>query len=96
MDFWQWSQFVLTFALVVTMAYFATRFLGQRGFTGRNKDMRVFSSTSLGGRRYLTLVQVREHTYLLGVTDHSITLISKLDGEPEPTSAQQQGEQSEQ
>ena len=87
MSLWQWIQFVISFSIVIGLAYYVSRFLGQRILPMKNKELRVLESASLGGRRFLTLVQARDRVLLIGVTDHSINLLGEWNdsevGEPD-------------
>ena len=67
------------FVFVVGLAYFAARFLGghfaqqQLGYGGR-----VLSHLPLGPNRSVCVVEMADRVLLLGVTEHSITLLSEI------------------
>ena len=72
------SLFVI-FAFVVGMAYLAARFLG--GHFAKQKSAvggRILSHLPLGPGRSVCAVSMAGHVYLLGVTEHSITLLSEV------------------
>ena len=67
------------FAFVVGMAYFAARFLGghfaqQKTGTGG----RILAHLPLGPNRSVCVVEMAGKVFLLGVTEHSITLLSEI------------------
>ena len=72
------------FAFVVGLAYFAARFLGghfaqqKLGYGGR-----VLSHLPLGPNRSVCVVEMADRVLLLGVTEHSITLLSEITDEAE-------------
>ena len=67
------------FAFVVGLAYFAVRFLGghfaqqKLGYGGR-----LLSHLPLGPNRSVCVVEMADRVFLLGVTEHSITLLSEI------------------
>lgn len=72
------------FVFVVGLAYFAARFLG--GHFGQQKlgyGGRVLSHLPLGPNRSVCVVEMADRIFLLGVTEHSITLLSEITDEAE-------------
>ncbi len=71
------------FAIVVVMAYLAARFMGgrfNRNVSGNGG--RLLDTLPLGPRMSVSLVEVADRVFLLGVTEHNITLLSEItDGE---------------
>jgi flagellar protein FliO/FliZ len=68
------------FAFVVGMAYFAARFLGghfaqQRTGTGGQ----IIAHLPLGPNRSICVVLMAGKCFMLGVTEHNITLLTELD-----------------
>ncbi|MDY4696596.1 FliO/MopB family protein [Selenomonas montiformis] len=67
------------FAFVVGLAYFAARFLG--GHFARQKmgyGGAILSHLPLGPNRSVCAVEMAGRVFLLGVTEHSITLLSEI------------------
>ena len=67
------------FAFVVGLAYFAARFLG--GHFARQKmgyGGAILSHLTLGPNRSVCAVEMAGRVFLLGVTEHSITLLSEI------------------
>jgi flagellar protein FliO/FliZ len=65
---------LFTFAVVVGLAYFTSKFLSQRwSSTVQSKNMIVRDMVSLGANKSLYLVEIGNKALLLGVTDHNIT-----------------------
>lgn len=67
------------FGFVVVMAYFAARFLGgkfARHITGSGG--RILEHLPLGPNRSVCVVEMANRLFLLGVTEHSITLLSEI------------------
>ncbi len=48
------------------------------------KEIKIIETTHLSPNRTVHLVQVGKQVYLLGATDHEVTLLSKLDEEEIP------------
>lgn len=72
------SLFVV-FAFVVGMAYLAARFLGghfAKPMDGRGG--RVVSHLPLGPNRSVCIVEMASRFFLLGVTEHQITLLGEI------------------
>lgn len=67
------------FGFVVVMAYFAARFLGGKfaqHMTGSGG--RILEHLPLGPNRSVCVVEMANRVFLLGVTEHSITLLSEI------------------
>ncbi len=81
-----WSAFAYlislfaVFAVVVVMAYFAARFIGGR-FNARMSASggRVLENLPLGPNRSVCAVEMAGRVFLLGVTDHNITLLGEIE-----------------
>ena len=75
--------------LILYLAYWVTRWIGMRSMpqsasarvrTGGSGKFCVLGQLGLGGRNErLVLVRLEERCYLLGVTEHQITLLRELD-----------------
>ena len=87
-------------AAVLFLAWFATKQIAQRpglqGFGGRlsNRDMRVLAQLPLGSQQRLVVAECGTHYFLLGVTEHQITLLSELSEEEVQQWRQEQEERS--
>ncbi len=67
------------FGFVVVMAYFAARFMGgkfARHITGNGG--RILEHLPLGPNRSVCAVEIAGHVFLLGVTEHNITVLSEI------------------
>lgn len=80
-----WSTFAYlvslfaVFGFVVVLAYFAARFMGgkfARHITGSGG--RILEHLPLGPNRSVCVVEMANRLFLLGVTEHSITLLSEI------------------
>jgi flagellar protein FliO/FliZ len=69
---------LLAFAVVIGLAYFTSRVLGQKLGRGINNSSRVLSTVSLGANRTLQVVEVAGKVLVLGVSEHSITLLQEV------------------
>ena len=70
---------LLTFAFVMFLAYFASRLLGKK--LGASSDMmgrRILQIIPLGGIRSIQVVDIAGKIFVLGVTEHSITLLQEI------------------
>lgn len=74
---------VMGLGFVIVLLYGGARYVLPRiqGMTGATRsEIDVVSRATLGGRRQVVLVATRGRTYLVGVTDHSVSLIDEVDG----------------
>lgn len=70
---------LVTFVVVIALAYFTSRFLGQRmsRYSGTG-DNRVLASLPLGQNRGVFVVEVAGKFLVLGVTDHSVNFLQEI------------------
>ena len=88
-NFWSLLGVLAVIVLILYLTYFATRWIGSRGvpggagtlLAGGAGDLRVLSQLGVGRNERLVLARLGERCYLLGVTEHQITLLRELDGE---------------
>lgn len=68
------------FAVVLVMAYFAARFIGGRFNAARLSASggRVLENLPLGPNRSVCTVEMAGRVFLLGVTDHNISLLGEI------------------
>ena len=72
------------FAFVVVMAYMASRFLsGRFAQTSEGQGGRILAHLPLGPNRSVCVVELAERVFMLGVTEHSITLLREVTDEDE-------------
>lgn len=72
----------LKLGLVLLLIYSAAIYLRRRQNSGHplsKKQIQVLETTHLSPHRALHLVQVGDHTYLIGATDHNIHLLSQVE-----------------
>lgn len=70
---------LLTFAIVVGLAFFTSKFLSQRvAHTVQSRNMIIHDVVSLGTSKALYLVEVNNKILLLGVSDHNITSLQEF------------------
>ena len=81
-----WSTFTyiaslfVVFLIVVLMAYYASRFLGGRfGKALQGNGGRILENLALGPNRSACVVELGGRVFLLGVTEHSITLLREIE-----------------
>ncbi len=73
---------------ILLLAYWFSRFLGKRwsgGLSGRH--LKIIDRLQVGADRYLLLVKLQDHTYLVGVSEKGIQLLAEPEGGfdvPEP------------
>lgn len=66
---------LITFIVVIGLAYFTSRFVGQKmGKTAASSDNKVILTLPLGANRGVYVVEVAGKFLVLGVTDHNINL----------------------
>lgn len=72
-------SFLLTFLVVLALAYFTSRFLAQRmpraGGFGNGK---VYTTLFLGPNRAVYVVEIAGKIMVLGVTEHNISLLGEI------------------
>lgn len=88
-NFWSLLGVLAVIVLILYFAYFATRWIGTHSVPGGAgtlrmggaEDLRILGQLGVGRNERLVLVRLGERCYLLGVTEHQITLLRELDGE---------------
>lgn len=75
---------ILTFLVIIGLAYFTSRVVGQRmSGLGANKSNRILSSIVLGPNRSINVVDVAGKVLIIGVTEHNICLLQEVKDEGE-------------
>ena len=75
---------LLTFALVIGLAFFASRFIGRKmGSVSAMGPNKVLATLSLGTNRGIYIVEIAGKCFALGVTDHEITVLHEITDELE-------------
>lgn len=71
---------LIAFAVVLIMAYFAARFIGGRFNAARitASGGRILENLPLGPNRSVCTVEMAGRVFLLGVTDHNISLLGEI------------------
>lgn len=73
------NVFALLFVLSLILAiYVVLQRLSGRFPQDKTRSIQVIESVSLGNKRDLYLVQVQEQCFLLGATDHGISMMSAI------------------
>lgn len=91
---WSLAGAILVFCFVLGLAYWFSKFLGTRmGCSASGHNMKVIEQLNLGmngfGRAMngqLLLVRIGEETYLIGVSQAGVQLLTRLEGEFEEAS----------
>lgn len=89
---------LITVLLILLLAYWVTRFIGQRGLPGwargvqNSGGLRVMWQLSLGKGERLVLVRLHERCLLLGVSGGGITVLTELTQEEAARWLQKDGE----
>ena len=68
------------FGFVVVMAYFAARFLGGKfaQHAAGGNGGRILEHLPLGPNRSVAVVEMANRVFLIGVTEHSITMLAEI------------------
>lgn len=70
---------IATFAVVIGLAYFTSRFLGHKmGQASVVGDNRILVTLALGPNRAVYIVEIAGKFFVLGVTEHNITLLEEI------------------
>ena len=89
-NFWSLLGVLAAVVLILYLAYAATKWLGTHSLpggagalfaSGSAERFRLLAQLGVGRNERLVLVRLDERCYLLGVTEHQITLLRELDGE---------------
>ncbi len=87
--FWSLLGVLAVVVLILYLAYYATRWIGMHGAPGGGgafraggaERFRILGQLGVGRNERLVLVRLDERCYLLGVTEHQITLLRELEGD---------------
>ncbi len=63
----------------LALALALARRWSRRGRTGTGETIRLVTSRYLGGKRFLTVVEVEGHRLLLGLAGDRVSLVARLD-----------------
>ncbi len=88
-NFWSLLGILAVVILILWFAYYATKWIGTHGVPGGaaacpgggGGKLRILGQLGVGRNERLVLVRLNERCYLLGVTEHQITLLRELDGD---------------
>ena len=89
---------LITVVLILLLAYWVTRFIGQKGLPGwargaqNSGELQLLWQLSLGKSERLVLVRLHERCLLLGVSGGGITVLTELTREEAAVWLQKQGE----
>ena len=68
--------------LVLLLAYWCSRFLGKNwSRVSGTRELKVIDQLQIGQDKRILLVKLREHTYLIGVSQAGITLLTEAEGD---------------
>ena len=87
--FWSLLGVLAVVVLILYFAYAATKWIGTHSvpggagmpFAGGSGNLRLLGQLGVGRNERLVLVRLSERCFLLGVTEHQITLLRELDGD---------------
>lgn len=80
--FWIIVQMILALGLIIVLAWGAIQFLGSRiNSRLQGQWIRVLDEVILGQNRGIVAVEIGGRVFLLGVTDHQISMLTELDDE---------------
>lgn len=76
---------------VLFLAYYLTRFYAKRfgAVLGHSDNIKVIDRVPVGKGSSIAVIELQEKQYMVGITEHSINLITKLDENlPAPSSVE--------
>lgn len=80
------SSLLIVLALILLVAYLVRRFLNSRLSRWRSAPMiQLLSTTYLGAKRQISVIEVGQEYLVVGVTPNQISLITKLEHAPIPS-----------
>lgn len=71
--------FVFVIGVILLIYWIAGSWQAQGG--GRGRLIKIIDRTMLGRDKFLVLMQLQGNTYLLGVTNETVALLDKIEGE---------------
>lgn len=80
-DYFSLAGALLTVVCILALAFWCSRMLGKgfiRQSSGRN--LKVVEQLQVGPDKYILLLKLQEHTYLVGVSAAGIQMLSEVDG----------------
>ncbi|WP_378951845.1 flagellar biosynthetic protein FliO [Pelosinus sp. sgz500959] len=70
---------LVTFAIVIGLAYFASRFLGEKmGSKLAMGNQKIIATLPMGANRAIYVVEIAGKFLIVGVTDHSINVLQEI------------------
>jgi flagellar biosynthetic protein FliO len=80
LNFWDYFQAVVIIAAVLFAAYYVTRLVAKSGSGGfrRSSGIRLVGSQSLGRDKSVSVVEIGEYTYILGVSAQRVELLDRF------------------
>ncbi|VBB08083.1 flagellar biosynthesis protein flio [Lucifera butyrica] len=70
---------LLTFALVLGLAYYTSRFMGKKmGNVAGHGPLKVLAALSLGTSRAVYIIEAAGKFLVIGVTDHGISVLNEI------------------
>ncbi len=88
-NFWSLLGVLAVVVLILYFAYAATKWIGTHSVPGGSGtlraagagELRLLAQLGVGRNERLVLVKLSRRCFLLGVTEHSVTLLRELDDE---------------
>ncbi|SHH83487.1 Flagellar biosynthesis protein, FliO [Sporobacter termitidis DSM 10068] len=79
--FWDYVQAIVIIAAVIFAAYYVTKLVAKTGGGGfrRSSGIKLIGSQSLGRDKSVTIVEIGQFHYILGVSAQRVELLDKLD-----------------
>lgn len=82
LDVWDTIMAVVIMAAVIMAAYYVTKLVaktgGGGGFRRSGSSIKVIASQSLGREKSVTIVEIGDNAYILGVSAQRVELLDKL------------------
>ena len=81
---------LLPLVLIIGLLYGAMIFLKRYSFRGKGRDsgllnIRVLSNKMIMPKKFISVVRVEDKLFLLGLSEHSITLLKEIDSPEDKT-----------
>ena len=72
---------LLSVVSILLLAYWSSRFLGKRwGGGASGRYLKIIDRIQVGADRYILLVKLQDHTYLMGVSEKGVQLLTEPEG----------------
>ena len=74
---------LLVFAVVVVLAYWATRFVGGQISAGNLNNSKILEQLPVSPKHSVCVIEMAGRVFMIGIADHSVNLLAEITDEEE-------------